>query len=369
LQRLGREDLDGIESTIERHGIDCAFERTGNLAVATATWQLDALRDEMAAAEAHGESATWLDRDAMVAELASPTYHGGFWQHSGEAMVDPARLAWGLAATCRHLGVHIAEHTPMTRLRRVGAGVEVSTPHGVVRSPAVVVATNAFSSPIRRIRRLVAPVYDHVLATEPLNDTQLDAIGWEHRQGVSDATNLFHYYRLTEDRRAIGGEAPRIVWGGYDAVYHFGNRIDESLEQRDATHHMLAAHFLDTFPQLDGIRFTHRWGGVIDTCTRFAVTFGTALDGRVAYAVGYTGLGVGASRFGARVCLDLLDGSGSPLLELDLVRRSPLPFPPEPLRWIGITLTRRALERSDRRGGRRGLWLRGLDAAGLGFDS
>lgn len=369
LQTLGRENLDGIEAALDRHRIDCGFERTGNLAIATAPWQLDALREEMAASVAHGEEVTWLDRDQMRSELNSPTFHGGFWQRSGEAMVDPARLAWGLAEACRSLGVTIAEHTSMVGLRRLGAGVEVTTTRGPIRAPQVVVATNAFSSPIRRIRRLVAPVYDHVLATEPLSDEQLAAIGWRHRQGVSDATNLFHYYRLTEDRRAIGGEAPRIVWGGYDAVYHFGNRIDVSLEQRDATHHKLAEHFLDTFPQLDGIRFTHRWGGVIDTCTRFAVTFGTALDGRVAYAVGYTGLGVGASRFGGRVCLDLLDGGPSPLLDLEMVRRGPLPFPPEPLRWIGITLTRRALERADRRGGRRGVWLRALDAVGLGFDS
>jgi hypothetical protein len=40
------------------------------------------------------------------------------------------------------------------------------------------------------------------------------------------------------------------------------------------------------------------------------VTFGRALGGRAVYAVGYTGLGVGASRFGARTALDLLDRLG-----------------------------------------------------------
>lgn len=369
LQQLGRDNLDAIEAAVDRYGIDCTFERTGNLEVATADSQLADLREAMDAEIAHGGDAVWLERDELRAEVDSPTYRGGYWQRSGEAMVDPARLGWGLADACRSRGVTIHEHTAMTGLERSGAGVEVRTNRGPIRAAAVVVATNAFASPIRRIRRLVAPVYDHVLATEPLSDAQLDAVGWRNRQGISDATNLFHYYRLTDDRRSTGGEGPRIVWGGYDAVYHFGNRIDESLEQRDATHNILAEHFFDTFPQLDGLRFTHRWGGVIDTCTRFTVTFGTHLDGRVAYAVGYTGLGVGASRFGARVCLDLLDRPDSPLLDLDFVRRSPLPFPPEPLRWIGISLTRRALERADRRGGRRGPWLRALDAAGLGFDS
>ena len=369
LQQLGRENLDGIEAAVARYGIDCGFERTGAIEVATAPWQLDGLREAMDVEVAHGEDVVWLERDAVRAEVDSPTYHGGYWHRSGEAMVDPARLAWGLADACRGHGVTIYERTALTGLERSGAAVAVQTDRGTIRASAVVIATNAFPSPIRRIRRLIAPVYDHVLATEPLTEEQLDAIGWRNRQGISDATNLFHYYRLTDDARATGGEGPRIVWGGYDAVYHFANRIDESLEQRDATHHILARHFLDTFPQLEGIRFTHRWGGVIDTCTRFAVSFGTHLDGRVAYAVGYTGLGVGATRFGARVCLDLLYNPDSPLLELDFVRRSPLPFPPEPLRWIGISLTRKALERADRNGGRRGLWLRTLDAVGLGFDS
>jgi hypothetical protein len=108
---------------------------------------------------------------------------------------------------------------------------------------------------------------------------------------------------------------------------------------------------------------------VIDTCSRFSVMFGTALDGRVAYAVGYTGMGVAATRFGARTALDLVDGRDTRRVRLRLVRSKPVPFPPEPLRYIGIELTTRALAKADRNAGRRGPWLRMLDAVGLGFDS
>src|SRR5581483_2196368 len=125
----------------------------------------------------------------------------------------------------------------------------------------------------------------------------------------------------------------------------------------------------ETFPQLEGIRFSHAWGGAIDTSTRFFAFQRTAWRGRVAYSVGYTGLGVGASRFGARVMLDLLDGRPSDALKLSAVRARPLPFPPEPIRSAGIQLTRRALARADQRQGRRGPWLRLLDRMGLGFDS
>lgn len=360
LQQLGDENLDEIEAAITRYGIDCDFSRPGALTVATSPSLVDALRADTDLAIAHGEKVTWLERGDVSNEIISPTYHAAAWHHDGEALVDPARLGWGLARACRELGVRIFEHTAMTGLVRAGAGVEVRTARGSIRCGAVVLGTNAFDSPVKAIRRRIAPVYDHVLMTEPMSSAQRASIGWANGQGVSDTNNLFHYSRLTDDGR--------VLWGGYDAVYHWKNRIDSSLEQRDATHHMLAEQFFETYPQLEGLAFSHRWGGVIDTSTRFAVGFGTALDGRVSYAVGYTGLGVGATRFGATVCLDLLDRPESELLGLDFVRTAPLPFPPEPARWIGITLTRKAMARADRTG-KRGVWLKALDAVGLGFDS
>ncbi len=211
------------------------------------------------------------------------------------------------------------------------------------------------------LRPFILPVYDYVLVTEPLTSSQLNSIGWKHRQGIGDSGNQFHYYRLTEDSR--------ILWGGYDAIYHYGNRVAKQLEQRAATFDKLAEHFFATFPQLAGVRFTHRWGGAIDTCSRFCAFWGTAHGGRVAYALGYTGLGVGASRFGAQVMLDLLDGEPTERTRLRMVRTRPLPFPPEPLRYGVVQLTRWSLDQADRHEGRRNLWLRGLDWAGLGFDS
>ena len=173
--------------------------------------------------------------------------------------------------------------------------------------------------------------------------------------------NQFHYYRLTQDNR--------ILWGGYDAIYHFGHHVRMAYDQRPATFVKLAEHFFTTFPQLEGIGFSHRWGGAIDTCSRFCAFFGTAHHGRVAYALGYTGLGVGASRFGARVMLDLLTGERTELTELELVRSKPIPFPPEPFAYLGVQATRWSLAQADRQSGRRNLWLRALDAAGLGYDS
>jgi glycine/D-amino acid oxidase-like deaminating enzyme len=152
-------------------------------------------------------------------------------------------------------------------------------------------------------------------------------------------------------------------------VYYNGGLITAGQDQRPATFTRLAAQFFHTFPQLEGLRFTHAWGGVIDTCARFCAFFGTAHGGRLAYAAGYTGLGVGASRFGANVMLDLLAGVQTERTALAMVRSKPVPFPPEPVRSAVIQLTRASLARADRADGRRDLWLRTLDRLGLGFDS
>ncbi len=360
LVRLGRENLDGIEATLARHGIDAEFERTGELSVAVAPWQAEELREAPEQAARYGIELEWLDRDQVQAEVHSPTYLGGL-RDRDLALVHPAKLAWGLKAACLALGVRVHERTPATSLRRDGAGMRVDTPFGSVRAARVALATNAFPSLLRRVRSYLVPVYDYVLATEPLDAGQLESVGWSSRVGIGDAANQFHYYRLTADQR--------VVWGGYDAVYHYGNAIRPDLDQRPETFALLAGHFFETFPQLEGLRFSHAWGGVIDTCSRFCPFWGTAYDGRVGYVAGYTGLGVGASRFGARVLLDLLAGRRSELTSLDYVRSRPLPFPPEPLRWTGIELTRRSLNHADGHEGRRNLWLRALDYAGLGFDS
>jgi glycine/D-amino acid oxidase-like deaminating enzyme len=361
LDEIGARNLAEIGDTVRRYDIDCNWEKTGELHVATAPHQVEELAGLAREMRAVGLDVELLDAGTTRAEVDSPTYLGALLARTGTAVVEPARLAWGLREACLSLGVRIHEGTPVAGLSRADGGIDVRAGAGVVRAEQVALATNAFPPLLRRLRLMTVPVYDYVLATEPLSPQQMASIGWSGRQGIGDAANLFHYYRLTRDNR--------IVWGGYDAVYHYGSRIRRDLEQREATHTLLAEHFHETFPQLAGVRFTHRWGGVIDTCTQFSAFFGTAHDGRVAYAVGYTGLGVAATRFGADVMLDLLSGEETERTRLRMVREKPLPFPPEPFRFAGVQLTRWSLARADARAGHRNLWLRTLDRMGLGFDS
>jgi glycine/D-amino acid oxidase-like deaminating enzyme len=354
LERLGQDNLEALCKAVDALGIDCELERTGTLDVAVEPHQVAWLE------EGEGEV---LDTAAVRAQVNSPTYLAGVWHRDSTAMLHPAKLAKELARVAAGLGVEIFEHSAAESLEASGrrGPVLVRTPRGSVRADRVVLATNVFPSLLPRYDLFTVPVYDYALMTEPLTAAQRQAIGWDNRQGVGDMANQFHYYRQSADGR--------ILFGGYDAVYHYGGKVRSAYEHRPATYRTLASHFLTTFPQLEGIGFTHRWAGAIDTSTRFCAFFGLAKQGRVAYAAGFTGLGVGATHFAADVMLDRLSGERTPRTEVEMVRKKPVPFPPEPAAAVGINLTRWSLDRADHRGGARNAWLRALDAVGLGFDS
>lgn len=360
LVRLGHENLAGIEETVRAFGIDCGFRRADEITVAVEDHQVLDLHRRAELARDLGEPVEVLGASATRALINSESYLGAMVE-PGIALVDPARLAWGLLEACRSAGVRVFEGTPIADLSLDGAMMSAATGSARVTATRIALATNAYPPLLRRVRRYVVPVYDYVLMTEPLTSDQWAAIGWSGRQGLSDAGNQFHYYRPTDDGR--------ILWGGYDAIYHRGNGFGPEYDVDHEAFARLAEHFFQTFPVLEGLSFTHGWGGAIDTCSRFSPFWGTAHGGRTAYVAGYTGLGVGSSRFGAEVMLDLLDGLATERTSLEMVRHRPIPFPPEPVRSIGINWTTRALAKADREQGRRNLWLRTLDRLGLGFDS
>jgi len=364
LDRLGLANLDAIEASEAEFGMDFEFERNGALDVAIEPHQVEWLHEAAADAASRGDDTVkLLDEHQVREEVDSPTYLGAIWNTRTSAILHPAKLAAELARVAEEAGVEIFEHSPVTRLDTPGStgAVRLVTEHGRIDATRAVLATNVFPSLLKRNRLMTVPVYDYVLMTEPLSDEQRASIGWANRQGIGDMANQFHYSRMTRDGR--------ILYGGYDAIYHFGGRVRDTYEDRPESYEKLASHFFTTYPQLEGLRFTHRWAGAIDTSTQFTAFTGLAREGRVAYASGFTGLGVASTRFMAETMLDLLAGRDTERTRLKMVRTRPLPFPPEPAASLGINATRWSLDRADHDGGRRNMLLKTLDALGLGFDS
>ncbi|MFL5869453.1 MAG: NAD(P)/FAD-dependent oxidoreductase [Solirubrobacterales bacterium] len=364
LEREGRANLGALIAFTRQHAIDCDLEDTGGLTVADQPYQVDELKAWADEAAQHGEEVVFLDREAVRAEVHSPIWEAGLYSppNGTDLLVDPAKLVRGLARVAGERGVTIHQHTRVRAVQRRAGGVRLTTEAGAtLDAEHVVVATSAYSGWLRRLQTHFVPVYDYALVSDPLTPEQHEAIGWWRRQGMSDANNQFHYFRLTAD--------DRILWGGYDAIYHRNNGVGPQFDRRPLTFEKLEGHFRRAFPQLADLRFPYRWGGAIDTTSRFTVTFGQALGGRLTYALGYTGLGVGASRWAGGIVRDFILRPDAELLRLRFVRSRPFPFPPEPLRSVAVNVVRGELDRADRNEGRRGLILKALDAIGIGFDS
>ncbi len=359
---LGNRNLAELLETLGRYDIDARYEKVGSLTVATNESQAADLRQSFDRGTAAGGDVVWFDRDAIRQEVNSPTYLAGLWSRGGQdGIVDPARLCWGLREAVLSLDVRIFEGTSLLGITSDGADMQARCANGIIRSEKILLGTNAFRSPLSPIRKSIIPVWDYQLATEPLTPAQLAAIRWgDSRHSICNNANMFHYYRMTKDNR--------ITWGGGGSVcYYYGSRTDQSVADDRGRFEGLSKDFFETFPQLEGIRFTHRWSGIIASSTRFCMVPGVAYDGRVSWAVGYTGLGVGATRFGARIGLELLGYQASNIVDMQFVRNRVLNWPPEPLRWAGVTMTRHAMSRADDNGGRRGPWLKLLDRLHLGF--
>ena len=361
LLELGITNLNEIEATIRRLNIECDYLRTGDVSMASEPYQVEDLKAEMEVSARYHIRSEFYDEERVKEIVKSPFFIAGLNHPDHAALVNPAQLAWGLRKACLDLGVQLYENSAVTKLVEEGRHVVASTKGGSVRASRVALATNAFPPLFKWLSYYVVPVYDYALVTEPLTLAHRAAIGWYGREGISDASRQFHYTRTTADGR--------ILWGGFDAIYYWNNGFGPHLENDRASFARLAAHFFQAFPQLEGLRFTHAWGGAIDTCSRFSPFWGTAHHGKTAYALGYTGLGVGASRFGARVILDLLDGCQTERTALGMVRTKPVPFPPEPFRSIGIRLSRWSMAQADNNQGHENLWLRAMNWLGMGFDS
>jgi glycine/D-amino acid oxidase-like deaminating enzyme len=167
IERLGRENLDAIEATITKYGIDCNFEWNGELRVALEDWQMEGLAEEAKLRNSFGDNVELLNQEEIQARVKSPIYKGALWDPDGTALVDPARLVWGLERACIKLGVKIYENSQVERLEQTKDGMIVHTPYGSVCANKVALATNVFKSLIKRAHKYVVPVYDFQLVTEP----------------------------------------------------------------------------------------------------------------------------------------------------------------------------------------------------------
>ena len=361
LALLARQNLDEMKAFLEQESIDAEFARVGQIVLALTKAHTRELDAALASARQLGIG-DWrrLDRDATREALGSPLPLCALFAPQA-ATVHPAKLAEGLAQVAEKRGVRIHERSPVVRIDGENGKLRLTARGGTLRAPRAILATNAYSHLLApQLARRFLPLYDYVLASEPLTAAQMSSIRWAGRQGVTDFRNFFNYSRLTADNR--------VVWGTSEAVYHRGNGVGPEHDHAPAIYTELERSFARFFPDLKELRFPYRWGGAIAATTRFTPFFGALHSGRLLYGLGYTGHGVGTTRVAGKLLAHLALERRSELASLALVRKPPFPYPPEPFRRWGVGLVTRALRRVDD-GAAPGLLLRILDRLGVGLSS
>jgi glycine/D-amino acid oxidase-like deaminating enzyme len=312
-----------VESLVREHKLECEYERPGFLRVATTPLYAKRIHEEVELAQRLGlEGIEWIDGEAARREVNSPLYLGA-WREPRCGLVNPAKLAWELKRLIVSMGVQVFEHTPGTSIERRAEGLTIHTPQGRVACSKLALATNAYSHLIPMLRRKQVPAFTHIVLTEPLRPEHFAEIGWGHRQGIEDARNLVHYYRLTRENR--------LLMGGRDVSLAVGG--DMQRDENPITFAKLEDDVRQLFPALRDIRFTHRWGGPVSVPMQMIPALGYLGDPRVAYSPGH-GHGVSLTHLNGWTLADLLLEKKSERTQAFFVNRRVLPWPPEPLRLL-----------------------------------
>jgi glycine/D-amino acid oxidase-like deaminating enzyme len=336
-QKYMERAVDYVDALIKEHNMQSDYWFPGFLRVATTPGYVKRIQHDLQILSDMGISGiTWLDADQVRAEVDSPLFLGAWWEpRSG--LLNPAKQVRELKRVAQQFGATVYERTPVTEIQR-GPRFRLRTPGGVVTADKIVLATNAYSHLIPELHSKQSPAFTHMVVTEPLTPQQLGTIGWKNRQGIEDARNLVHYFRLTIDNR--------LAMGGSDVSLSYGRDLDRDLNARVFAD--LENDVVRLFPGLKGVRFTHRWGGPVSVPTQMVPDIGQLGDPRALYSLGCMGHGVSLTHLNGRTLADLLCGRKTDLTSMWFVNRRTIPWPPEPLRFVLGQAVRGYLRLEDR---------------------
>jgi len=329
-----RATVDEVGRVAAAEGIDCGFARGGTISLARSTAQLRRAREEYDAALDWGRTDLELLDARRAAGVLDATGTLGATYTPDCAALHPARLVRGLAEACERRGVTIHDSTRATAIEPG----RVRTDRGTVRAEAVIRATEGYTSSLAG-RRTVVPVYSLVIATEPLPASAWEQIGLRRRETFTDHRHLLIYGQRTAD--------DRLVFGGRGAPYHLGSRVRPAFDRDERVFRRLRETLVELFPVLSDVTITHSWGGALaiprDWCASVRFDRRTGLGS----AGGYVGDGVSTTNLAGRTLRDLILGRDSDLVELPWVGHHSPSWEPEPLRWLGINASLRAMTLAD----------------------
>jgi glycine/D-amino acid oxidase-like deaminating enzyme len=345
LQGAMNDTVDEIGRVCDAEEVNCDFEKSGYVALARNEGQWRRAKESIAEARRWGfgeDQLRLLNADEASKLVPATNVLGAtFTPHC--AVLNPAKLTRNLADVVERQGVRIYERT---RATRIGAG-KVMTQHGTVTAQYVVRATEAYTRDLPGQRRKVVPIYALAVATEPLTDEMWSTLGMQNRHAFNDLRHI----RIWGQRTASG----RIVFGGRGAPYHFASSVEPEFDRNNRIHAGLQGTLIDLFPKLEGVRFTHGWGGPVGIPRDWHPSVGLDRTTGMAWAGPYVGDGVATTNLAGRILRDLILAHDTEVTRLPIANHRSPTWEPEPLRWLAINSGLHIMGGADRSEARRGV--------------
>lgn len=328
--------VEHTEEIIQKHQIDCHYNASGNIIAGVHAKHNRSLEKAANTARSLGAAVRFLNTAEMRAGGLPPAFVCGVLEERGGTL-NPGRYVSGLRSAALRAGVQLFEETRVLGLDD-GARVKARTDGGTVTANKAVIATNAYTEQLGRLKRHVVPLRVSLFETEPLSQADLEGLGWEGREGIYTAHEALENYRLTAHGTLTGGS--KVV------RYRYGSELPPGRDPEAFS--TIEGVFRERFPTLGGVRVASFWGGWIGFTFDLLPQLGVEGSHRnVHYGVGFNGHGVAqATLVGAMIGQRIL---GKEHLQAAALSRRLWNWPPEPFRWVGAQVLNRTMALVDAR--------------------
>jgi len=323
LVKFAEASVDCVEALIRDHRIDCDYEPCGNVMAAVHPKQEARLRKAADVAARVGAHVQFLDRVEMRRRRLPPAFIAGTLEERGGTL-DPGKYVTGLRRAALAANVKLYEQTTVQEIIE-GPRPRVRTPQGIVTAEALILATNAYTMELGRMRTTIYPLHDTLFESAPLGVAQRSELGWPGREGIYTAHESLESYRLTARGTIVGGSK--------GVRYPYGSALTGNSTAWTVSENTRA--FRERFPNLAGLPIAHTWGGWIAMTLNVLPVLGvTGAHRNIHYAAGYNGHGVAAASAMGPIVADVV--LGRPNASAQKFKRFAVPLPPEPLRWLMV---------------------------------
>ncbi|RED18366.1 NAD(P)/FAD-dependent oxidoreductase [Pontivivens insulae] len=309
-ERLAETSLgsaDELFRMVETYQIDCQARQKGWLRVNHSKKAHKKAEADVKVWNALGAEMEIVETDQIEAISGTRAYKSGLVNKRGGA-VHPLMLARGLGSAAIQRGARVFGRSAVTSLTRQDGKWCAATASATVKADWVIVATNGYTDDlIPDLAQSIIPVTPIQIATDPLPEEVIGSI-LPHGHTISDSRRVIMYARREPDNR--------MVYGGHGELDSNGQLVGFDWLQKDAER---------VFPQLKGVKWTHRWGGRIAITEDHLPHLHEPEPGLLA-ALGYNGRGVAMSNVMGRVMAQRVLGATPDTLPLPVTGITGIPL-------------------------------------------